>query len=126
MHPILRPLLALALLLGSAVAAHAGSTVLYTAPTIMPGSGHLMLCYANNLDSKERELTVEIVNSGGTAVSTWSSMVQPGGIAATQTNNVFASYCRITYAGSRKKVRGAVTLGLNGLPYVPQVTLEAR
>jgi hypothetical protein len=126
MRSILRPATTLALLLASAVTAHAGSTVLYTAPTFMPGSSTLMFCYANNLDSKDRDLTVEVVNTAGTAVATSSGPVSPGQTRGVQTNNLFASYCRITFSGSRKNVRGAMTLGANGIPFVPQVTLEAR
>lgn len=126
MRSILRPATTLALLLGFAVTAHAGGTVLYTAPTVMPGSGTLIFCYANNLDTKDRDLTVEVINTVGNPVATSSGTVPPGQTRGTQTSNLFASYCRITFSGSRKNVRGAMTLGANGLPFVPQVTLEAR
>ena len=125
MRSMLRSLVALGLLVMPAAAAQA-TTVLTTAPTVMPGSGTRIFCIANNLDAKDREITVEIVNTAGTVIATGSGTTPPGQTRSAQSNNLFASYCRITFSGSRKNVRGAMTLGANVSPFVPQITLEAR
>lgn len=124
MRPILSSVVALGLFLGTAAVSHAGA-VLYTAPTPLP-SGSLIYCQASNLDSKDRDITLEIIGVTGTVVSTSSQSLAPGARASTSSSAALASYCRITFSGSRKNVRGAATVGTNIIPFVPQITLEAR
>jgi hypothetical protein len=122
---MLRSLLAFALVLGFAASAHAG-TVLLTAPLYLPSSGHYLQCLANNLDKQARWLAVEILDVGGSVVAASGDEIAPGGINYARTNNLFASYCRITFDGSKKAVRGTLMLGISGLPDVPQVAVPAQ
>jgi hypothetical protein len=122
---MLRHALAFVLAFGSATAAQAGA-VLLTAPLSLPSSGHFLQCFANNLDKRARLLTVEILDTGGSVVASSSFEVEPGGINHTRTNNLFGSYCRITFEGSKKAVRGTLVLGIAGLPDVPQVAVPAQ
>lgn len=115
----------LAVLFGTSLAAHAAS-VLVTPPLSMPSSGHFMECVANNLDDDPRTITVEILNTVGSPIVRTSGIVNPGGIRGVATGNLFTSYCRITYSGSKKFVRGQMTLNLNGTPVVPQATVPAQ
>jgi hypothetical protein len=116
---------AVAVVLGWSLASHA-DTVLVTPPLSMPGSTHFMTCLANNLDDEPRDTTVEILNTAGSVIVASSGSVNPGQIRGVNTSNLFASYCRITYDGGKKRVRGALTLSLSGLPSVPQVTVPAQ
>lgn len=119
---------ALALVLGSALGAQAG-TVLVTPPLQVP-VGDYLICLASNLDEKPRSLVVEILRPGGLVVaSSLVTVVSAGGVNGASTNDVFASYCRITFEGSKKRVRGQMTLstlGTIGTPPVPLVSVVAQ
>lgn len=125
----MRSIMTLSFLLGFAATA-AAATVLVTPPLQLPSSAHFLSCLANNLDNKPRTMTVEIFNTAGTLVATsGSDLVNPGGISGTTSGNLFASYCRITYDGGKKGVRGAMTLQLSqpaGSASIPQVAVAAE
>lgn len=116
---------ALVFLLTGAVAAEA-STVLVTPPLSMLSTAHFMQCLAVNLDDQPRDLTLEILNFSGVVLASGGGMTNPGTVTSTASANISASYCRITYDGGKKDVRGALTLIRTSGTLTPAVTVPAQ
>jgi hypothetical protein len=117
---ILRALGATTLFLLLSVGAEA--TVL-TTPAVRIFSSQGLLCHLLNLTSKERTVTIEILNApDGMQLYKNETTVAPGAFAAVTRGgpNDELLYCRFTVDAPKGKVRGAIANETTGLGFPAQ------
>lgn len=86
---------------------------LYT-PYLMPGLSDGLTCTAVNVGTKPRSVTIEILRDNGTAAlgPVTFNDVPAGQVFVESTLDDRARYCKFTFKGGKKNIRGSVCIGL--------------
>lgn len=90
----------------------ASAATLYTPALTLEGGGELR-CYAANVSSKDRDVTIEVISSTGSVVQSLSITLLSGR-AQSIAGVGNSAYCKVTIAGGKNTVRVSLESRLNG------------
>lgn len=102
----------LAFVAAVSTASVASAATLYTPPLTLEGGGELR-CYAANVSSKARDVTIEVMSSTGGVVQSLS-LTLLAGRAQSIAGVGNSAYCKVTIAGGKNTVRVSLESRLNG------------
>ena len=104
--------LAIALVAALSMEGVASAATLFTPALTLEGGGELR-CYAANVSSKDRDVTIEVISSTGGVVQSLS-LTLLAGRAQSIAGVGNSAYCKVTVAGGKNTVRVSLESRLNG------------
>jgi len=97
------------------------AATLFTAPLEIDFAGDSdvsLVCIANNVSTKTREITIDVINIDGVSINTVTESVAPGarlGVTQDSENgNATPSHCKFNVKGNKSSVRASACIFRTG------------